>query len=275
MYTNELYRLSERMAESVSVEEKIFVEERRGKILTIVQNKNRVSVVELSKEFNVGDVTIRRDLSELEERGFIRRTHGGAILADNGLDEPPIKERELRNHNQKERIAHFISQIIRNGETIMIDGGSTTLQIAKQLKTKSNLLIVTNSISIAEEFMNSNECGIILTGGELRRSTAMMVGSISERTFRLFRADRVIIGMSSMHPDEGFFTVNPGEAELKRTMMDCGKEIIVVMDSSKINKITFSFVSDFSKIDKFITDDGISEEVIRKLDHAGVEVIVV
>lgn len=257
------------------IEERIFVEERRDKILTIIQKRNRISVAELSKEFNVGEVTIRRDLSELEERGLIHRTHGGAILADSGLDEPPLKERELRNHNQKERIAQFIAQIIRNGETIMMDGGSTTLQIAKQLKSKSNLLVVTNSISVAEEFMNSNDCEVIVTGGELRKSTGMMVGPIAERTLRLFRADRVIIGMSSLLPDEGLFTVNAGEADLKRTMMDCGKEIIVVMDSSKINKVTFSFVSDFSKIDKFITDDGVSDEVIKKLDQAQVEVIVV
>lgn len=259
----------------MAIDEKIFVEERRDQILATIQKKNRVSVVELSKEFNLGEVTIRRDLSELEGRGLIRRTHGGAILADNGLEEPPLKEREQRNRNQKERIAQFIAQIIRNGESIMIDGGSTTLQIAKHLRSKTDLLIVTNSMSLADEFMNSNDSKVIVTGGELRRSTGTMVGPIAERTMRLFRADRVILGMSSMLPDEGFFTVNPSEAELKRTMMSCGKEIIIVMDSSKINKVTFSFVSDFSQVDKFITDDGITKDVIQKLDQAGVEVIVV
>lgn len=259
----------------MSAEDKVFVEERRDQILSIIQRKNRISVAELSKEFNIGEVTIRRDLTELEERGLIRRTHGGAILADRGLDEPTLKERELHHRGQKERIAQFVAKIIRNGESLIMDGGSTTLQIAKQLKTKTDLVIVTNSISIADEFINSPECNVIVTGGELRRSTGMMVGPIAEKAMRLFRADRVIIAMSGLLPDEGFFTVNPAEAELKRTMMDCGKEIIVVMDSSKVNKVTFSFVSDFSKIDKFITDDGVSEDVIRKLDQAGVEVIVV
>src|SRR5690348_1561087 len=108
----------------MAVEERIFVEERRDKILATILKKNRVSVVELSKEFNLGEVTIRRDLSELESRGLIRRTHGGAILADNGLDEPPLKEREMHFRYQKERIAQFMAQIIRNGESIMIDGGS-------------------------------------------------------------------------------------------------------------------------------------------------------
>ncbi|WP_165822416.1 DeoR/GlpR family DNA-binding transcription regulator [Paenibacillus montanisoli] len=259
----------------MTFEEKIYVEERRNRILEIIQKKNRVSVAELSKEFNLGEITIRRDLSELEERGLIRRTHGGAIPIDNGLDEPPLKEREMRNRSQKERIAQFVAQLIRNGESIMIDGGSTTLQIAKHLRMKKDLTIVTNSMSLADEFMNFNECNVIVCGGELRRSTGMMIGSITERTLRLFRADRVIIGMSSMMPEEGLFTVNAGEAECKRIMMECGKEIIVVMDSSKINKVSFSFVSDFSKVDKFITDDGISDDIVTKLDQAGVEVIVV
>ncbi len=257
------------------MDEKIFVEERRNQIIEFLNKKNRVSVIELAKIFNVGEVTIRRDLADLEERGLVRRTHGGAILADNGSDEPPLKERESRKREEKERIAKFVSQIIRNGETVIIDGGSTTLQIAKYLRSKSNLIIVTNSAGIADEFVNSNECSVIVTGGELRKSTGNLTGSIAEKTLRLFRADRVIIGMSSMIPGEGLFTSNLAEAEFKRTMMECGKEIIVVMDSSKINKLNFCFVSEFSKIDKFITDSGISDEDAKRIEEYGVEVIVV
>jgi DeoR family fructose operon transcriptional repressor len=255
--------------------EKIFVEERRQQILDLVNQRNRVNVTELSQLFNIGEVTVRRDLSELEARGLIRRTHGGALPAENASHEAPIKERELRYKEQKERIASFVAQLIRNGETIMLDGGTTTLQIARHLKGKNNLMIVTNSIGIAQELDGSYDCEVILTGGQFKHTTQIMAGPIAEKNLKLFRADRVILGMSAIHTEQGLFTVNLQEAELKRAMIQCGKEVIVAMDSSKFEKLTFSFVSDFSSIDKIITDNGVTDEIIKRLEEFGVEVIVV
>jgi DeoR family fructose operon transcriptional repressor len=255
--------------------EKIFVEERRQQIIELVNQRNRVNVTELSHLFNIGEVTVRRDLIQLEAQGLIRRTHGGALPAENASHEAPIKERELRYKEQKERIASFVAQLIRNGETIMLDGGTTTLQISRHLKGKNNLVIVTNSVGIAQEMDGSYDCQVILTGGEYKHTTQIMAGPIAEKSIKLFRADRVILGMSALNVEQGLFTVNLQEAELKRVMMKCGKEVIVVMDSSKFEKVTFSFVSDFSMIDKLITDSGISEETIRHLEECGVEVIVV
>ena len=255
--------------------DKIFVEERRESILEILNKNKRITTVELSKIFNIGEATLRRDLKELEERGLIQRTHGGAILVDNASEEVAFKEREIQKKDEKERIARFISQIVRNGETLMMDGGSTTLKVANALRVKNGLTIVTNSHLIANESLGYNGCRLILAGGELQEKTFVTVGPITDYTLRQFRADRVILGMSAMMIDEGFFTVNLHESEIKRTMMKCGKEVIVVMDSSKIGKMTFSFVSDFSTIDKLIIDDGISAEDIEKLESKGIEVIVV
>lgn len=255
--------------------EKIFVEERRERILEILEKNKRITVPELSKIFNIGEATLRRDLNELEERGLVQRTHGGAILTDNTSEEIAFKERESKSKEEKTRIARFVSQLVRSGETLMIDGGSTTLAVANSLRLKSDLVIVTNSHIIANEILGVNNSRVILTGGELQDKTYVSVGPVAEYALRQFRADRVIIGMSALVPEEGFFTVNHYEAELKRLMMKSGKEIIVVMDSSKIGKIAFSFVSDFSLIDKLIIDDGISKENIEKIENHGVEVIVV
>jgi len=260
---------------SSTEEERGFVDERRNRIHEILIRKRKASVFELSQEFHVGEATIRRDLSELEARGLVLRTHGGALFKDNASEEAPLKERETRNQEMKERIAQFAAQLIRNGETIMIDGGSTTLKLARLLRAKHNLVIVTNSPALADEMVGANGCQVIVTGGELREATRSLVGPIAEGTIRQFRADRVILGMSSLMPQEGFFTVNHQEAEVKRTMMKCGKEIIVVMDSSKVGKFTFSAVSDFSTVDKLITDSGISPDDIRAIEEKGVDVITV
>jgi DeoR family transcriptional regulator, fructose operon transcriptional repressor len=256
-------------------EEKIFVEERRSRILELLNRKNKASVSELSLEFHIGEATIRRDLTELEQRGQVLRTHGGVIIMDTASRETPFKEREMHNREKKERIAQFIAQFVRNGESIMIDGGTTTRQIARLLRIKRSLFVITNSPAVADEMLGGTDHQIVLSGGLLREVTGVLVGPIAEYTMRQFRVDRVILGMSALVPEEGIFTVNTFEAELKRTMMQCGKEVIVAMDSSKIGKRTLSFVSDFSMIGKLITDDGIGHEDIQKLENKGVEVITV
>lgn len=255
--------------------DKIFVEERRECIMKLLQKYRRITLVELSKAFDVGEVTLRRDLNELEAKGLIRRTHGGAILVDNASEEIAIKERESKNKEEKERIARFISQIVRNGETLMMDGGSTTLHIAQMLKNKNELAIITNTPVIANELVGINGNRVILTGGVLQAKTHALVGPVAKYALSGLHADKVILGMTAMLPEEGFFTVNHYEAEIKRTMMRCGKEVIVAIDSSKIGNITFSFVSDFSRVDKLVIDSGISKEQIETIERQDVEVIVV
>jgi DeoR family transcriptional regulator, fructose operon transcriptional repressor len=256
-------------------EERVFVEERRYRIVELLKKKYKASVSELSQEFHVGEATIRRDLTDLEARGLAQRTHGGVLIIDRANAETPLNERETYNREKKERIAQFISQFIRNGETIMMDGGSTTFLIAHHLRMKRNLVVVTNSPAIADELVTAGGSQVILTGGELREITRVLVGPIAEYSVRQFRADRVILGMSSLMEEEGLFTVNNREAEMKRTMMQCGKEVIIAMDSSKIGKLTFSFVSDFSRVGKLITDTDISTDAVRSIEQKGVEVITV
>ncbi len=256
-------------------EERVFVEERRSRIIEILSRKNRASVAELSLEFRVGEATIRRDLQELESRGLVLRTHGGVLVMDAVSHESPLAERETHNHERKERIGRCIAQFIKNGESILIDGGTTTLQVARALHVKRQLIVITNCPAIGEQMMANGNNQVILTGGELHGMTGVAVGPMAEHAVRQFRTDRVIIGMSSLIIEDGFFTVNPSEAELKRVMMRCGKEVIVAMDSSKIGKVTLSFVSDFSMVGKLVTDDGISAEDVKRIEKNDVEVIAV
>jgi DeoR family fructose operon transcriptional repressor len=260
---------------AVNEEEKIFLEERRNQIVALLKKKQRASVTELSQVFKIGEATIRRDLSDLEERGLVQRTHGGVLIMENIAFESSVKERATQNRETKERIARFIAHFVHNNETLMIDAGSTTFEIARMLREKKGLVVVTNSPAVAEELVDGNDCQVIVTGGELKVATRAMVGPIAEYTVRQFRADRVILGMSALKVDEGLFTVNHQEAEVKRMMIKSGKEVIIAMDSSKIGKVMYSFVCDFSSIDKLVTDNLIPLDEMKKLEEQGVEVIVV
>jgi len=253
----------------------MFVEERRNTIVDLVNKKNRASVIELSSFLKVTEATIRRDLCDLEQRELIVRTHGGALRIDKTSREAPLQERVTQRKGQKSRIAQFVSQLVRHGETIMMDGGSTTLLVAEMLVSKSNLMVVTNSPPIGETLAEVNGSRVILVGGELRRRTDSLIGTSAELTLKQFRADKAILGMSGLLVDEGFFSVNPQESEIKRIMARCAKETVVVMDSSKIGKVTFSFVFDFSAVRRLITDSGIAKEDVTRLEEHGIEVITV
>lgn len=255
--------------------EKIFMEERRERILDMIKSQRRVTIAELSQVFRLGEATIRRDLSELEGRGLIRRTHGGAIPAESTNEEIPVRVRESRQTAEKERIAEFVFRLVRNGESLMMDGGSTTRSIAAKLKNRSNLVVVTNSPLVANEFAGCNGNQAILVGGIMQEKTLVTVGPIAEQTLRQFRVDRAIIGMSALAPDEGFFTVSPLEAEIKRIMISLGREAIVAMDSSKVGRVGFSFVTGFEDVDKLIMDENLAKDDFAKLEKQGMEIILV
>ncbi len=256
-------------------EEKIFLEERRSQIVSLLRDKRRASVAELSQVFRIGEATIRRDLSDLEERGLVQRTHGGVLIMESTAVESTVNERATQNRETKERIARFIAHFVHDNETLMIDAGSTTFEIARMLRGKRGLFVVTNSPAVAEELVAGGSCQVVATGGELREPTRAMVGPVAEHTVHQFRADRVILGMSALKVDEGLFTVNFQEAALKRAMIRSGKEVIVAMDSSKIGKVTYSFVCDFAPIDKLVTDNLIPVDAMKAIEEQGVEVITV
>jgi DeoR family fructose operon transcriptional repressor len=186
-----------------------------------------------------------------------------------------VKERTTQNREIKQRIARFIADYVHDNETLMMDAGSTTLEIARMLQRKKGISVVTNSAAVAEELVGGDGFHVIMTGGELRALPLSMVGPITEYTIRQFRAHRAILGMSAMKADEGLFTVTLQEAEVKRTMIRCSKEVIIAMDASKIGKVLHSFVCDFSSIDKLVTDDRIPLEEKKEIEEQGVEVIVV
>lgn len=254
-----------------------FIEERHKKILEYVNKNNRADVSELAASFAVTEATIRRDLGNLEERGLLYRAHGGALRREQPSvwRTSQLQDRMCRQVEEKTRIAQFVMQLVHDGESLMIDDGSTTLLVASKLVDKKNLLLVTNAPSIGELIVEKTDNKVILTGGELLKDTKALIGSATEQSLKRYRTDKAIIGASGILVSEGCFAAIPQEAEIKRLMSMNSSETIIVADSSKIGVRAFCFCCDFSRVDKLVTDKNISKAALEGLKQQGVEVFAV
>jgi DeoR/GlpR family transcriptional regulator of sugar metabolism len=256
---------------------KDFTEERQQKIVEHINQKGRVTVEDLSGFFNVTQMTIRRDLFALEKQGVLYRAHGGAIKREKrstAWQMSTLLTRLCQNEEEKDRIALCVSQMIQDGESIMIDGGSTTTKVAQRLTGKRNLLIVTNALTIGELLLELDDSKVILTGGELFKETNSLIGNATEAAISNYRTDKAIIGVSGLVPGEGFFSAIPQEAEIKNRMLQNAQKKIVAADSSKIGTRAFYFFCDFTKVDTLVTDRNIKKNDLILLKKTGIEIIV-
>jgi DeoR/GlpR family transcriptional regulator of sugar metabolism len=254
-----------------------FAEERRTRILEYVKTHSRANVLELAETLEVTDATIRRDLRFLEDQGLIDRTHGGAIKRDSPAlwQTTSMEERMGIRREEKERIAEFTAHIINDNASIMIDGGSTTQAVAEKLAGKKNLLVVTNCLPISLLFLKGTGNKVLLTGGELMRGTCSIVGFEAESMLRRVRTDKAVIGVSALHMEDGLFSANPQEGEIKRLMILNSRETILVADSSKFDVEALYMFSDFERVAKMVTDRDIDRDTVNALQKKGVEVFMV
>jgi DeoR/GlpR family transcriptional regulator of sugar metabolism len=260
----------------VQTEDKSFTRERHQKIIDHLNLKGRVAVDELSSYFNVTGMTIRRDLLFLEKQGFLYRVHGGALKRETKSiwQMSTLQDRLCQNAEEKEQIALCVAELIKDNESVMIDGGSTTTKVAQHLQGKKELLIVSNALTIGEILVQSNN-KVILTGGELLKETNALIGNATNAALASYRTDKAIIGVSGLVPDEGLFSAIPQEAEVKKLMLQNSRLAIVAVDSSKIGTRAFYMFSDLKDVDILVTDRKIKKDDLSVLEKAGIEVIVV
>jgi len=251
----------------------MFTEERQQQMLQYVQERQRAAVSELSETFGVSEATVRRDLKELEEAGLLRRTHGGAITREAVGVEPSFLEKRDRFADEKQRIAKEAACLIEKNEIVLLDSGTTTYQLAKLLKRRSPLTIVTNSHQILQELQWAEHLELISTGGTVRRETLSLVGPLAERGLSMMKVDKLFLGTNGLHPEEGVTTPHLLEAQVKRAMIRSAKEVVLLCDHSKLNKTTFAKVCPLSAIDTLITDRGISADLLDQIKNDGTDVI--
>lgn len=243
-------------------------------IVRILERDGSVDVNSLSDRFGVTAKTIRQDLAELESRGLLKRVHGGAVYKPNG-GIFPIRERKQHNLQEKERIAKAALKYIENGDTIILDGGSTTLQLAKQLG-ETRLVVITNDLIIAGELLSREAITLYLSGGRLRREGVYtLLGREAERIILRYHANKLFLATSALDFEQGLTVFLEEEAEIKKAMLSAAKEIICLADYSKFHKTALVSFAPLKKIDRLITDDRIPETDLKYLKDQGIEVEVV
>ncbi|MCE3202206.1 DeoR/GlpR family DNA-binding transcription regulator [Paenibacillus sonchi] len=244
----------------------MFEEERKRSIVQFVERHTRASVQELSQDLGVSESTVRRDLKELEEARLLKRTHGGAVSLQSVNFEAAFPDKADRFLEEKQRIARKAVEMIQEGDAILLDGGTTTLQIARALKTISNLKVITNSMIALNELKDCRNIEVSITGGMLRPDTLAFVGPMTERSLEMVRVDKAFIGTNGLDIHEGITTPNMLEAATKRKMISVAKQAVLLADHSKIGQVSFCKVADLQEIDHCILDTGAPEGFIRGLE---------
>jgi DeoR family fructose operon transcriptional repressor len=252
----------------------LFEDERKFQIIQYLQKNQRASVPELGQLFNVSESTIRRDLKELEDAKLLKRTHGGAVSLQSANLEPGIQEKTDYFRNEKEKIAQKAYQLISAGDTILLDSGTTTLLLARELHAISDVRVITNSLLVLNELKDCRNVEISLVGGILRPETMAFVGPMTERSLDMITVDKVFLGTNGIDILKGITTPNLIEAATKSKMISIGNEIILLADHSKIGKISYAKVANVERIDTFIVDDQAPEEFTSQLKKLGVGITI-
>jgi DeoR family transcriptional regulator, aga operon transcriptional repressor len=253
----------------------ILNEERHRAIVDFVNQNGRAVVRELAPRFGTSEITIRRDLEMLHERGLLYRTHGGALpIRAAAESDRNLTERELQHPREKMRIAAAAARLVQKGQSIVLDSGSTTTAIARAIRDLDQLTVITNAINIAAELADSR-VDVILTGGLLRKNSFSLVGPLAEETLRHLKADMLFLGIDGFDTHHGLSTPNMLEAQLNRAMVDIVVRVIAVCDSSKFGRRSLASIVPVSRIHAVITDKQIPKSDLKALKDAKIEVILV
>jgi DeoR family transcriptional regulator of aga operon len=253
----------------------LLAEERRRKILELLHQDGKVLVNGLAHRFATSQVTIRQDLEALHGQGQLHRTHGGALpVRAAALVDRSLQDKEKLYRREKHRIAVAAARQVEEGQSVVLDSGSTTTAVARELRRFRQLTVITNAVNIAAE-LAGGEVEVILTGGSLRPNSFSLVGPLAEATLRRLSADILFLGVDGFDPAFGLTTPNVMEAKVNQVMLHIARRRVVVCDSSKFGSRSLSLIALPGAIHQVITDRGLSAEDERALREAGIEVTIV
>ena len=257
----------------MSIKNKKSTVQRRVLILEKLDQDGQVDVISLSKELGVTEVTIRNDLARLEQKNMLIRARGGAIKVDRVSADFTLSDKNRHHYEEKSRIGKAAAELIEDGDTIILDSGTTTLEITKNLRV-AGLTVITNALNVVNQLADHEHVAVIVPGGFLRKNSLSLVGAGAEDSLKNYFCDKLFLAVDGISADFGLSTPNVEEAHLNRIMIAISKKVIVVTDSSKFNKRSLAFIASIAEIDVVVTDEGIPMEDRRKLENAGVEVVI-
>lgn len=248
--------------------------QRQRHIIEVLKVRGHASVSKLSAELNVSDVTVRKDLQALDNRNLLVRTHGGAVLMDHYLYDLPFDEKSRVRVEEKKRIGLRAAELVQDGNTLVLNAGSTTVQVARHMRGKKNLTIATNALYVAVELLSNLDVEVLALGGILHPTTAATVGPEAEHMLKKHAFDFLFLAGDGFDIEHGITTTNVLEAHLSQAMIQAARTKVVVMDSTKFGRRGLTQVCDVQDVDIVITDDGVPGDVRGGLEAVGLRFII-
>lgn len=249
----------------------MFAQERHNAIVRFVRERRRLTFSELQEEIKVSAATLRRDLTELESAGAILRVHGGVLDPAYVRAEVSFDERLLRNSHAKKSIAYRAAALVPSGSTVLVDAGSTCLETAKALLSRTDLRIITHSVAVLSMAMHA-EASVVSLGGELRKVSGALVGGTTLGSLEILRADIAFLSASGLLVEEGCFTTELSEADIKKAILSRASRKILLADSTKWqNPSTVRFAA-WTDFNDWVTDATLDAADIKRLKSHGIQI---
>lgn len=247
--------------------------ERRSLILEALQRDKKVLVGELSTRFDVSEETIRRDLDRLKKDGYASRTYGGAILREDSKSELPFIVRKKTNVTGKQHIAELVAEQISDGDFIMLDESSTAFFVARAIKRKRSITLISNSLEIILEVSGVRGWTVMSTGGTLKPTVLSLTGHQAESFIGSYHVDKAVVSCTGLDVDVGYTDAGEDNALIKRAMMSAARQTILAVDSRKFNKKAFAKIGELSELSALVTDEEPNEKWKTALEESGVKLL--
>ena len=248
--------------------------ERRAQLLDFIRSRQRATVEEIATQFGVSPATVRRDLEFLASQGRLQRFHGGATVLDRTQPESPVRQRALEQQTEKQQIARLTAALIPDGETVFLGSGTTVLQVARQLRERRNLTVITNSLPVIGEFAGRTDFALVCLGGMLRHSELSMIGHLTEQALAELKPRIVVLGIRGLHAEHGLTNDYLPETMTDRAILAAGGKVIVVADHTKLGRVAAAFVAPVTAIQQLVTDSQAPDDVVEAVRATGVEVLI-
>jgi DeoR/GlpR family transcriptional regulator of sugar metabolism len=252
---------------------RLLTEQRQRAIAEVIARDGQATVEDLCQLFDVSPATIRRDLDDLHSQGLVHRTHGGAVRIVRAAPEPPILQRAFEQAEAKRRIGVAAAALVPEGATVCISSGTTTLEVARALVTRTNLTVITNALNVASTLAEAPGITLVVVGGVLRRSELSLFGHLTEQALAELRADLVFIGAQAISIEHGVSADNLAEVMTDRALLSIGARRVVVADHTKFGKFATARVAPLSGVHTLVTDSGLADGMAQQLREYGVELV--
>ena len=248
--------------------------ERQKQILSLLTQQGRLSVAEIVEQFEISEATARRDLESLAVQGKVQRVHGGVISVEQAPPELPILEREDEQMDEKKRIGLSAANLVADKETVFLGSGTTVLEVARNLRNRKNLTVITNSLPVLNALAGAEGITVVSLGGMLRDSEMSFIGHITEQALTEVRADKVIMGTRGLSLEHGLTNDYLQETLTDRAILKIGREVIIVADHTKVNRVSTALLASLDSMQTFVTDSKADKKFIQALKKQGINVIV-